>query len=120
MKATVPFLLLSMLFIGPVYAGASADSCNADVKKYCPGVQPGGGAIEACLKKHQASLSPACTQYRQEVKNKIETFTKVCGSDIKTHCAKVQPGEGRVLACLKQQQEKLSPACKGQVAPSSK
>lgn len=35
-------------------------ACRADVEKLCPGVQPGGGRIVACLKENQAQVSAAC------------------------------------------------------------
>lgn len=35
-------------------------ACKADFATYCPGVQPGNGRIAACLKEHEAQLSPAC------------------------------------------------------------
>jgi hypothetical protein len=39
---------------GPIAA------CKQDVHTLCPGVQPGGGRIVACLKTHAAEVSPAC------------------------------------------------------------
>ena len=33
---------------------------NADAKKFCKGIRPGGGRILACLKSHQSELAPAC------------------------------------------------------------
>jgi hypothetical protein len=35
-------------------------ACKDDVEKLCPGVQPGGGRIVACLKQNEAQLSAAC------------------------------------------------------------
>jgi orotidine-5'-phosphate decarboxylase len=35
-------------------------SCRGDFQAHCPGVQPGGSAALACLKKNVAALSPAC------------------------------------------------------------
>ena len=36
------------------------EECNADAKKFCKGIRPGGGRILACLKSHQSELAPAC------------------------------------------------------------
>ena len=35
-----------------------------------------------------------------------------CDADIQTLCAGVQPGGGRILACLKEHKDKVSDACK--------
>jgi hypothetical protein len=46
-------------------AQAMADAraaCDTDLKKLCPGVQPGGGRIIACLKQHKDELSNGCKQ----------------------------------------------------------
>ena len=36
---------------------------------------------------------------------------KPCAGDIKTLCAGIQPGEGRIKACIKSHLSELSPAC---------
>ncbi len=38
-----------------------------------------------------------------------------CTEEIRTFCADVQPGGGRILQCLKNNAAKLSPACTGRV-----
>jgi hypothetical protein len=37
-------------------------ACQGDVKKLCPGVQPGGGRLIACLKEHQDEVSDGCKE----------------------------------------------------------
>lgn len=121
MKITTSFSIIAcLLFIAPVQAAVYADSCKADAQKFCPGIKPGGGAIEACFKKNEKSLSPACMQYRQETNKKVVDFLKDCGGDIKKICAHVQPGEGRVIACLKNNQTTLSPECKTRMKTPTK
>ena len=39
-----------------------------------------------------------------------------CTEEIRTFCADVQPGGGRILQCLKDNASKLSPACTGRVS----
>ncbi len=41
----------------------------------------------------------------------IDTVAKGCEKELKEFCAKVTPGEGRVLACLYAYQDKLSGRC---------
>ena len=38
-----------------------------------------------------------------------------CASDIKRHCAGIQPGEGRIKACIKSHLTDLSPTCEERV-----
>jgi Cysteine rich repeat len=37
-------------------------ACKPDVDRLCPGIQPGGGRIVACLKQNDAQLSAACKE----------------------------------------------------------
>lgn len=37
-------------------------ACDTDIQKLCPGVQPGGGRIIACLKQHKDQVSDGCKQ----------------------------------------------------------
>jgi hypothetical protein len=48
----------------------------------------------------QGGASPAERQVAQ-----------ACAPDIRAHCASVQRGGGRILACLRQNSDKLSPEC---------
>ncbi|WP_300154154.1 cysteine rich repeat-containing protein [Solidesulfovibrio sp.] len=41
-----------------------------------------------------------------------QAIKTACKSDYKTLCQGVQPGGGRIVACLKQNADKLSPACR--------
>jgi len=44
----------------PAQIGAVRSACRADFQANCAGVQSGGQAALACLKKNVAALSPAC------------------------------------------------------------
>jgi len=46
-----------------------------------------------------------------EEKGIVETFTEGCKTELETYCKGVQPGEGRLLACLYANSDKLSGRC---------
>jgi hypothetical protein len=57
--------LASMCLLWPQSAhgqdlAAIRAACTADAKKFCAGVQPGGGRVVACLKEHKDELSDQC------------------------------------------------------------
>jgi len=39
-----------------------------------------------------------------------------CADDVSKFCKDVQPGEGRIIKCMKEHENELSPGCKAQVA----
>jgi len=43
-----------------------------------------------------------------------------CGTDIQKLCAGVQPGGGRILACLKQHKDQVSDGCKQAVVKATR
>ena len=78
MKIRLPlFLLLSglpmlafsqMAGINPEEMKAIRTYCKADVERLCPGVQPGGGRIKACLMEKKEQMSVGCAQALQQLK----------------------------------------------------
>jgi hypothetical protein len=41
-------------------AARPREACAADLQKFCPGVQPGGGRVKQCLRPHRDELSTSC------------------------------------------------------------
>ena len=37
-----------------------AKACKPDAERFCKGIVPGKGRVAACLKSHEADLSPEC------------------------------------------------------------
>jgi len=94
------------------------DGCNAELVKYCAEVTPGSGRLLACLYAYEDKLSGQCEYALYDAAARLErainTITYVaseCRSEIQTHCANVQPGEGRIAQCLKDNASQLSPGC---------
>ena len=96
------------------------DVCRADVERLCKDVQPGGGRIAQCLKDNEASVSAECkehmAQMRERMHQHMKDFDEACKADVEQYCKEVQPGQGRMMRCLRDNEGKLSASCKEQIA----
>ena len=126
---TTAILALFMLLgiSGSVFAQdpvATVESgCVAEIENYCSQVTKGEGRLLACFYAHEDKLSGQC-QYAlynaaAELEHAVSALNYVagqCEADIVKLCATVQAGEGRILDCLKSQEESVSARCKQAVA----
>jgi hypothetical protein len=88
--------------------------CNADAKKFCSDVRPGGGRVYQCLTSHNAELVPACREQLAAAKARYDEFAEACKADAGKYCKGIPAGHGRILSCLKGRESDLTPACKAQ------
>jgi len=95
---------------------AQAPGCKADLAKFCPQAKPGGGQVAACLKTNAAQLSPSCKERVGQMKEMLKEVHQACEEDIHFLCDGIQPGGGRIAACLKQSANEVSPGCKARIA----
>jgi hypothetical protein len=58
------------------------------------------------------SAAPAPMSMREQV----ALVRRSCGGDYRAYCQGVRPGEGRAMACLSENQARLSPSCRGALA----
>jgi len=100
------------------------EACKADAKRHCKGVEPGKGRMAGCLRKNEASLSGACQEQlaqmderRKHARGRMHEIGEACEGDAKQYCADVRPGGGRMGRCLKDNEAKLSAACKEALQP---
>jgi hypothetical protein len=118
--------LAVMLFtLSSVSAAVAADAppkqegpCATDFKKFCPGMQAGGGRIYRCMMSHQAELSPACRDVMKAANEKLERLAKACKADSEKYCKGIPPGDGRILSCLKGRESDLSKSCAAELKPA--
>ena len=93
-------------------------SCAKEIKKYCSTVTPGEGRVIYCMQAHEDKISPGCSYDLQEVVLALQTSNEslkeavnACRSDIAAKCGKVQPGKGRIAACLVAEKANVSKDC---------
>lgn len=91
-------------------------ACEEDARRLCPNVKPGDGRIAACLRQHKAEMSAACKadheRAREKAEHRRDHNRKACEGDVQKHCKGVEPGDGRIVHCLKEHKTQLSEACR--------
>jgi len=93
--------------------------CAVEIEKFCSQVSPGEGRLLACFYAHEDKLSGQCQYalYTASAKldqaiSALDYVASQCRDDMMKHCADVQVGEGRVVECLKANQDSVSADCK--------
>lgn len=95
-----------------------AKGCDKEITEYCKEVTPGEGRVLACLYAHEDKLSGQCEYALYDAVAQLERaltalsyLANECRDDLKTYCADVKPGEGRLLQCMDKNDAKLSKRC---------
>jgi hypothetical protein len=99
------------LFDAPPESGVPLDACHVDGAKLCPGIPAGDGRLLRCLAEHREQLSRACSQQTEQIRGAVDDLDKACQHDVETVCKGVTPGQGHLLACLRDHAAQLSPSC---------
>jgi hypothetical protein len=83
-----------------------AAACNADLARYCRGVELGNGRLKACLDANQARMSSQCQQTRTMVYASIarraaaqRDIGAVCDADIEKLCG-TSHADAHLVECL--------------------
>jgi hypothetical protein len=83
-----------------------AAACNADLARYCKGVELGNGRLKACLDANQARMSPQCQQTRAMVYASIarraaaqRDIGDICSADIAKMCG-TSHADAHLVECL--------------------
>jgi hypothetical protein len=85
----------------------------------------GGGTAPAAAAPAGAAAAPGAAAPAPSVivlrplrpREELFVLRSACGGDVRSLCAAVQPGGGRIVQCLAQNAGSLSPACKDVLAP---
>jgi hypothetical protein len=93
--------------------------CKQELDQYCKNVTKGEGRVLACLYAYEDKLSGKCVYALYDASNQLERavtalryLANECKSDISALCADTQPGEGRILKCIQNNDAKVSARCK--------
>jgi hypothetical protein len=109
--------------------GAAALQCleknKAKVSTACGkaiGAVSAGGATEAAAPAASGAApaaAPTAVMVLRPMRPREELFVlrSACGGDVRSYCADVAPGGGRIARCLGANAASLSPACKEVLAP---
>jgi len=96
------------------------NGCRSDIETYCKDVTPGEQRLLACVYAYDDKISDGCKGSALDALLLIKTdiaqanfIGKLCGSDIVTHCGDVEPGDGRIEACLMEKRSTVSETCRG-------
>ncbi len=112
----VTALMSFILAPGSGLVTAADNPCKADFDRLCGDVQPGQGRIKACLKEHKDELSQECKDFLAakagEIRAKIDRVYEACKSDSDSLCPGIKPGGGRILRCLTEHKDDLTPKCR--------
>ena len=98
-------------FAGPRVASADPP-CLDDIQKLCANVPATGGKIQACLKSHEKDLTGDCKKHVDGLRKTVQKLAAICVWDIERFCGDVNPGGGRIVTCLENNRNDLSPNCK--------
>lgn len=99
----------------PIGAAAYTPACYKQVKQFCGDIEPGAGRLTDCVVRNQPQFSSAC---RPEVHAVIEQrgrFSHACKANAEKLCPGIKPGQGRLYACLKFNEDRLTTSCKQQL-----
>ncbi len=88
------------------------DDCQADAKKVCASVTPGQGRIVRCLVDNLSFVSQSCQEAVNRVRLIRSKIVGACAGDIGQYCQMTPEGAGRIVACLRKNQDKLGGDCR--------
>ena len=95
------------------------NACESDLENYCSQVTPGNGRLLHCMAAHEDKISGQCEYAFYQAASLLEQLSAAfayvaqeCETELETLCSDVEIGEGRVLACLDENEEDVGESCK--------
>ncbi len=126
--------MIRMIAAAAIFIGSNAlaqdtlvdhliSACESDIENYCSQVTPGEGRMLHCMAAHEDKISGQCEYALYQAATLLEQLSmaiayvaRECETEITTLCSDVEVGEGRILACLDEHEEKVGEGCKKAIA----
>jgi hypothetical protein len=103
---------------GTITLTADIKGCDEDAKKLCPGLEANSQKGFMCMMAYEDNLSEKCklgiAEAAMAIKMgaaAIDYSVRACEADADKYCLDVQPGEGKIVGCLKKNEKKLTKEC---------
>lgn len=114
--------------------GKGKGACKADVARLCGDVERGEGRVRQCLESKKDQLSEGCRTHveareagrqarqagrearREARKASRDAVHVACAAEMAKHCGGIEPGDGRLRACINGHMDTLSADCKAALA----
>lgn len=103
---------------GKITLTVNVKGCDADIEQYCPGLPPSSQKSFMCMMAYEDKLSEECKLGIMEAAMSIKMggaaidySVRACEEDADKYCLEVQPGEGRLVSCIKEHEAEVSVAC---------
>ena len=110
--------LVDKLSKGKISIHADVKGCDEDAAQYCPDLPLDSQKGFMCMMAYEHKLSEKCKLGIMEAAMSIRMgaaainySVRACEADADKFCLDVQPGEGRMIRCLKEHETEVSEAC---------
>ncbi len=103
---------------GQMVVSVSISGCDEDAKKYCDGLDKNSNKVMLCLTAYEDKLSATCKRNILEATMAmkmgaaaIQHSARACEADHDKFCQDVEPGQGRIVSCIKKHEAEVSKEC---------
>ena len=110
--------LIDKLSKGKMTIHVDVKSCDEDAAQYCPGLPLNSEKSFMCMMAYEHKLSDECKLGIAEAALAIRMSAaainysvRSCEADADKFCLDLQPGEGRIVHCIKEHEAEVSEAC---------
>jgi len=110
--------LVDKLSKGKITIHTDVKGCDEDAAQYCPDLPLNSQKSFMCMMAYEHKLSDECKLGIAEAALAIKMSAaainysvKACEADADKFCLDVQPGEGRMIRCIKEHEAEVSEAC---------